>query len=97
MDRLDFASKLELSLPDTFINFFNEIMVFYDLVNGYRINGIRGMVGSSGLSIEVKFDDVVDINSLISYIHGKVTNKYSLQYICNVKHLGDSVINIMLY
>ena len=55
-NRLDFSKSIEITSDSSILDWFNEVMVLFNLVNKYDIKSVKGTVGESIISFDVEFN-----------------------------------------
>lgn len=89
MDRIEFASNIRQDSV-LLVNFFDSIMVLYDLIGRYQ--GLTITNNSTSAQIRFTVDgDMSNLQSVVAYINTVEITRYGV-YRCNATIEGDQMI-----
>lgn len=92
MDRILFATSIGINVPIEVCikEYFDEIMVLYDLMYSYKDFMIYGDIENSIITFRIECDNSI-IDRLKELLNNRSICKYNKQFICIAENVNDSL------
>ena len=95
IDRLDFSKSIEMNDDSTIIDWFNQVMVLFNLVNKYDIKSVKGIVNESNISFNIEFKKVSEAKEASTImVLDKLTVYDELYSLSNTRQ--DKIVSVSL-